>query len=335
MDRWELQTRVFFLVACCASLFMGGCATADKSAVEMPIEAGMSVSNSPDPTVQTGVIKSPVKKLEGLETWELLGNNALIEEFYELKNTSTEMLDGLEVRITVREARFDEMMEIAIAPMTLVTVSSSGFEVRQPLYPDRRVEFVYSLPKSSPRLLVINERCNCPDPYGDRLHLFTMYNGSIRPLGAVSGIEDADGDGMFEPFAYDLAFSNGMGLVEADKAPVIRFFFTLKRGDLISGNFKHAPFYGRQITRLSETITKDHAESPGSGDLVPILEKFLYYKAMGREKDGWKALEKDILLYGGQWFPQRRGVGGKPQKTSVEEIISRMRKALGRAWKER
>jgi hypothetical protein len=334
MDRTKILTRLFALAAYCAFLLIGGCATAQKE----PVEPEISVSNTPTPEIieiEEEVIYSPVLRLQGLESWELLSSSELVEEFYEVKTAKTEKMDGTEVRITVREARFDEMMDVEVAPMTLVTISSNGYEVRQPLYPDRRMEFEYSLPKSKPQLLSINESCGCADPYADKVHLFTIYKNAIRPLGALSGVVDDDDDGLLEPFVYDISFSNGLGIMEGWEAPVIKFFFSVDRGRLVAGSKKHDPYYSEQVGRLSEVIVRGHAESPDSGDLAPVLEKFLYLKAMGMEKKGWKELERDVMLYGENGFPQRRPEGEYPRLFALEEIASRIRKALGKDWMDR
>ena len=323
-------------MSCCAFLLIGGCASVQKE----PVETNVSITNVPEPEiisddeepVQAAVINSPVLRLQGLESWELLSSSELIEEFYEVKTSMDEKMDSSDVRITVREARYDEMMDVEIAPMTLVTISSNGYEVRQPLYPDRRMEFEYSLPRSKPQLLAINERCGCTDPYGDKVYLFTIYRNAIRPLGALSGVADDDDDGFFEPYVYDTSFSNGLGIMEGWEAPVIKFFFTVDRGRIVAGSDKCNAYYKEQVDLLSERIKKEHTESPDSGDLAPVLEKFLYLRAMGMEKKGWQSLEEDVMLYGADGFPQRRAEGAATELLALEEIASRIRKALGKGW---
>jgi len=297
-----------------------------------PVAEGVAVVNDVEHRPPAEPV-DPAEMLQGMEAWELLGNNSMIDELYEVKTVKTEKVNGSEVRISIRQARYDEMTDIAIAPMTLVTISSNGLQVRQPLYYNRRAEFEYSIPVSRPQLLAIHERCGCEDPYADLLHLFTVYRKAIRPLGAVSGISDADGDGLLEPFVYDTAFSNGLGLIESERAPVVRVFLSVDKGRLVAERGKYESFYRSKIDGLSELIARDRAESPGSGDLAPVLEKFLYYKALGWEKEGWQDLEKDLMLYDVRRFPQQRGKGVSPEKFSVVEIVSRMRKALGKGWK--
>lgn len=330
-------------MGCCVFLALAGCATAQKEQVEMPVEAEMSISNTPDPEItpveeeieeEPEVVNSPVAGLEGLETWELIGDDSLVNEFYEVKTAVTETMDGSELRITVREALYDEMMDMEAAPMTLVTISTGGYEVRHPLYPDRRMDFEYALPKSRPQLLAISEHCGCVDPYADLVHLFTVYRGAIRPLGAVSGLDDAEADGLMDPFVYDTSFSGGLGMMESDSAPVVRFFYSVDKGRLVGDSRKYGPYYRKNIERLSDIIVKAHAESPDSGDIAPLLEKFLYYRAMGAEAEGWEALEADVMLYGEDGFPQLSAGDETPERISLEEIVSRARKALAKSMED-
>ena len=309
-------------------------------------EAGPMVDNTPGGGAEIEIVpmeepqtapasNSPASRLQGMETWEILGSAALLGELYEVKGVRTGKLGASEVKITVREARSDELLEAPSAPMTIASISTGGSEFRLPLYAGRRMEFEHSFNQGRPPLLAVTERCGCPDPYADLVHLFMVYRGALRPLGAVSGLDDADGDGLKEPFVYDTSFSDGLGLTGPDRAPVVRVFLEVKAGALAASGRRYASVYQARIDALSGLIANDLSADPGSGDLAPVLEKFLYYRAMGLEKDGWSALEKDIMLYGGMDFPVRGAGGRETVKVAVEEIVSRARKALGKSWQGR
>ncbi len=270
-----------------------------------------------------------ITRLLGMKMWQILQDDRMLAEFYEVKLEKNLKMGKVDVQLKVRQALSDQLMDIYEAPMTIAHVKSNGFEVRHPLYPTRRMEFEYLTPPSDPAILAIYERCDCAEPEGDLVHLFVEYRRILMPIGAASGVEDADGDGLFEPYVYEEAFKGGFGILDSDTAIRIKVYFNIIDGKMKPGGQKFALYYLQQISELDKLIVDDQVTTPTSGDLVPILKKFLYYRAMGREEEGWTAFNADIQLYGGHMFPQRGIVGEELRNIKVERLSELMRKAFG------
>lgn len=307
--------------------------------------ANTPIANAPAPDALSGTAPTPsgamdntmsaLEKVADMDMWVLMQDDALVEELYELKDVKTEKMNGTEVRIAVRQAVSDELAAAPSAPMTIATISSNGFEVRHPLYTDRRMEFEYELADSKPPLLVIYERATpAGGDGGDLLHLFTLYRGVVRPLGAVSGLEDADADGKVDPYVYDRAFAGGLGLIDPADAPLGKAYFAVEGGKIVRDREKFTSYYTGIINAADNEIGQGRAVSPGSADLVPILRKFLALRAMGAQGEGWKVLEKDVMSYGGDFFPLKGVEGQPPRRVAVEEVISLVRKSVGKGWKK-
>lgn len=162
------------------------------------------------------------------------------------------------------------------------------------------------------------------------LYLYSLEKETLlQKIGQVGGVsKKSDGEKVF--YNWNNIFEITKYFSHAD-SPGIREYYKIQKAKLIKDN--KSIFYEEEVARLQKEIAEYQKGKPkeyisGKDSLLnKIITKYLYFRFMDKEKDGWEVLKKELHFYGDTYF-QLDGDFTKDKKIEINKLEADLRRQI-------
>jgi len=264
---------------------------------------------------------------------DITGSVSILNDLFSIQAEKKLMIKDKDLSLSLHTIKFNELLNYDNIPHSIITIKSNNKLARIGLSQyEPAKELSYKIPNSKTPVLAIQDTTggNC---WNCRLfHIIGLDDKYfLNNIATVTHMGDIDKDGADDFIRYDDIWEGGLGLLSHADSPGAIIILTLNEGKILPDIRHHIPYYQSEIKRLTSEINKYPKSIPPEKTrlLSRILEKFLIYRLLGDEENGWREFNKDIRHYDSDYFYlaeslRTRGV----DKIPISDIIHRMKTSL-------